>query len=154
MLYAPDLIMKTILKLASSTRVALAAIALLLSLNTATAQFPNPNQPQIPEPGLPGAYDIFDELGNPIRPDIDAGVNVTPNPDGSMTGQVWIEKDGVVRIIAAEEMVIHVTTVPGSYVWENARGHHGIIVWNTYYGYYESLVISGPNAGTKRIWAD
>lgn len=146
--------MKTILKLAASTRVALAAIALLLSLNTATAQFPNPNQPQIPEPGLPGAYDIFDELGNPIGPNINAGVNVTPNPNGTMTGEVWIEIDGVVQIVAGEQMVIYPTTVPGSYVWENARGRHGIIVWNTYYGYYESLVVSGPNAGTKRIWQD
>lgn len=146
--------MKTSQKFAACTRFALTALALLLTLNTATAQFPSPNQPQMPEPGLSGTYDILDELGEPIRPDMDAGVNVTPNPDGSMTGEVWVCIDGVVHVVAQEEMVIYATTVPGSYVWENARGNHGIIVWNAYYGYYESLVISGPNAGTKRIWAD
>lgn len=86
-------------------------------------------------------------------PGTDVGIDINVNPDGSLTGEVWIDKGNGPIVIPGEQMMIWQVGY-GQYTFENARGHYGIIIWDPYYGFYETLMISGPNRGTKRILVD
>jgi hypothetical protein len=86
-------------------------------------------------------------------PNTDIGIDINVNPDGSLTGEVWIDKGNGPMVIPGEQMMIWQVGY-GQYTFENARGRYGIIVWDSYYGHYETLMISGPNTGTRRILVD
>jgi hypothetical protein len=123
--------------------------ALFLGLAT-NAQDPGGGAEQ-PEPGLEGGWDVKNQDGEEVAPGVEADVYIVENPNGSYTGHVFITRGGNPPAWLPGETLTIYPVLPGRYVWENAQGGSGIIVWNPA-GHYDSLVTGGPNTGTRRIF--
>lgn len=105
----------------------------------------SPSRAQIgPAPTIPGCYDVLQGDGSPLPGGNTGTLEIAPNPGNSSF-------DGTVSVngtpLPGESMVLW-PAGPYEYLFENARGHYGIMAWDG--ANWRTLITTGPNTGTMR----
>lgn len=135
-------------------RTLLALVAPLLAL-TAFVVVPTAQAAALQDSGPAGEYDITNLDGSPVSDAFEVGADIVKKDDG--TGydvKVWIDKGDGKQFIPGEAG----TLTPFSpccgndFIYENARGNTGYFYFNSEDGRWESIMISGPNAGAQRAF--
>ncbi|MEM6672478.1 MAG: hypothetical protein AAF726_06510 [Planctomycetota bacterium] len=102
-----------------------------------------------------GNYELRKEDGSAIKDGVKIGAEITQLGTNIWSVVPWIEdEDGDRTPLPGEQGTLSRIGYPWDNMWvyENLRGNIGAFVWNTEAGQFESEMLTGPNAGTKRIF--
>lgn len=99
----------------------------------------------------PGTYEITNLDGTPVREGLEVGADVSFQDTG-IVADVWIDRGNGKEYIPGEKTTLTQIGLSSMYEWTNANGNSGLLFYNDASEQWESVVLTGPNAGTWRAW--
>lgn len=96
-----------------------------------------------------GTYETVVVEGKPIPDDIEVTRKFYRDANGTLTGDTYADPgDGRgPRLIRRERSTYHELGLSGIYEWTNASGTFGLLYYSDTREQWESIVLTGPNAG-------